>query len=120
MKRNFAFNDIFLCSLDIPSLLENPVVVKIAKKHNKTPAQVLLRNVVQKGIAAIPKSTNPERIKQNIDVRLRVYFNYLNIFFKYYFNFQIFNFQLDADDIKQLEALDRNEKILLLQKIFKG
>lgn len=48
--------------------MEIPAVAEIAKKHKKTPAQVLLRHMIQKGIAVIPKSTNPDRIRQNIDV----------------------------------------------------
>ncbi|KAG8266037.1 hypothetical protein J6590_080382 [Homalodisca vitripennis] len=42
--------------------------VAIAKTHNKTPAQVLLRHMLQLGIAVIPKSNNAGRLKQNIDV----------------------------------------------------
>jgi diketogulonate reductase-like aldo/keto reductase len=49
--------------------LNNPTVLEVAKKHGKTPAQILLRHIVQRGIAAIPKSTNPERIHQNLQVR---------------------------------------------------
>ncbi|KAK3108896.1 hypothetical protein FSP39_018153, partial [Pinctada imbricata] len=51
-----------------PNLMEDPTVVKVAEKHNKTPAQVLLRALMQKGIIVIPKSITPERIKQNLQV----------------------------------------------------
>lgn len=51
------------------SPLSEPVVLSIAKAHNKTPAQILLRHLMQLGIAVIPKSVNPERIRQNFDVR---------------------------------------------------
>jgi diketogulonate reductase-like aldo/keto reductase len=50
--------------------LEEPVVLQIAQKHHKTPAQVLLRQLVQRNISVIPKSTNPERIRQNFAVGL--------------------------------------------------
>ncbi|KAK0182931.1 hypothetical protein PV327_001015 [Microctonus hyperodae] len=70
----------------IPNIMENDVVVKIAKKHDKSPAQVALRFINQKGIVAIPKSTNSTRIKENID---------------------IFNFQLDSEDMEALTALDQ-------------
>ena len=40
----------------------------MAKKYNKTPAQILLRHLIQKGIAVIPKSTNEHRIKENNNV----------------------------------------------------
>nr|CAD7568959.1 unnamed protein product [Timema californicum] len=57
----------------IPRLspLTEPVVVKIAEKHGKTSAQVLLRHIVQRGISVIPKSSNPDRIRQNIQVNIR-------------------------------------------------
>ncbi|KAI1720524.1 aldo/keto reductase family domain-containing protein [Ditylenchus destructor] len=50
------------------NLFSHPLVVELAKKHNKTPAQILLRQMVQRGISTIPKSTNPGRVKENIDV----------------------------------------------------
>jgi aldehyde reductase len=50
--------------------LEEPTVLQIAQKHHKTPAQVLLRQLVQRNISVIPKSTNPERIRQNFAVCL--------------------------------------------------
>jgi len=52
--------------------LNNPTVLEVAKKHGKTPAQILLRHIVQRGVAAIPKSTNPERIRQNLQVRFNI------------------------------------------------
>jgi diketogulonate reductase-like aldo/keto reductase len=52
--------------------MNNPTVLKIAKQHAKTPAQILLRHIVQRGIAVIPKSTNPERIRQNLQVRCNI------------------------------------------------
>ncbi len=48
--------------------MEDPVVKEIAKKHKKKPAQILLRFLVQHKIPVIPKSVNPERLRQNIDV----------------------------------------------------
>lgn len=49
--------------------MENELVLKIAEKHGKTPAQILLRFIVQKDIVVIPKSVNPQRIAANIQVR---------------------------------------------------
>ncbi|MGM0635100.1 MAG: aldo/keto reductase [Bacteroidota bacterium] len=49
-----------------PSLLENKVVNQIAEKRNATPAQVLIQWSVKRGTAVIPKSTNPDRIAQNL------------------------------------------------------
>lgn len=66
---NYYINIIVLfSSIEIPNLMENPVVVKIAEKHSKTPAQILLKFIVQKDIAVIPKSTNANRLKLNIQV----------------------------------------------------
>lgn len=53
---------------DIVLLLEAPLVKGIAEKHGKTPAQVLLRWATQRNVAAIPKSNNPGRLAQNLDV----------------------------------------------------
>ncbi|MCJ1309774.1 NAD(P)H-dependent D-xylose reductase (XR) [Agyrium rufum] len=53
---------------DTPLLLEHPVITKIAEKNSKTPAQVLLRWATQRNIAVIPKSNNPARLAQNLDV----------------------------------------------------
>ncbi|MEJ4087302.1 aldo/keto reductase [Galbibacter orientalis] len=52
---------------DEPSLLENKVITEIAKKHNCSPAQVLLAWHLSCGTAVIPKSTNPKRIKENLE-----------------------------------------------------
>ncbi|XP_057338358.1 dihydrodiol dehydrogenase 3 [Microplitis mediator] len=70
----------------IPSIMDNSELIKIANKHNKTSAQVALKYTLQRGIAAIPKSTNIKRIQENID---------------------LFDFELDADDIKILNKLDQ-------------
>jgi len=62
--------------------MNNPTVLEVAKQHGKTPAQILLRHIVQRGIAAIPKSTNPERIRQNLQVRGNIsdYYQFISIF----------------------------------------
>ncbi|XP_066995258.1 aldo-keto reductase family 1 member A1 [Anabrus simplex] len=75
----------------IPKLspLSDPVIIRIAEKHGKTPAQVLLRHIIQRGIAVIPKSSNPARIKQN---------------------FQVFDFNLSEEEVDQLDALDKGRK----------
>ncbi|XP_045528221.1 1,5-anhydro-D-fructose reductase-like [Pieris brassicae] len=73
---------------EYPSLLEVPVVQSIAATHNRTPAQILLRFLLQHGVGAIPKSTDPTRIKQNISV---------------------WDFELNETEMKQLNSLDRGE-----------
>ena len=67
-------------------MFEDAVVVRIAKAHNKTPAQVILRHQVQKGIMVIPKSTKKSRIQQNFD---------------------IFDFTLTDQEMKDLDGQDR-------------
>lgn len=48
--------------------LDNPVLTAIAKKYDKSVPQVMLRWAIQHGTVPIPKSTSPERIKQNIEI----------------------------------------------------
>lgn len=86
--------------ITIPDILKDPVAQEIAKKHKKTVPQVLLRFLIQSGITAIPKSVNPERLRQNIN---------------------IFDFVLDGDDMKRLEGLDRGDNGRLFDfKAFPG
>ncbi|KAK4528751.1 hypothetical protein GAYE_SCF64G6697 [Galdieria yellowstonensis] len=66
--------------------LQDETVAKIAKKHGRTPAQVLIRWCLQRGCSVIPKSVKKERIKENFDVL----------------------FELSPQDMKELEALDKN------------
>lgn len=72
---------------DIPSLFDNSKITAIAQKHNKTPAQVLLRWSTQRGIAVIPKSNKTERMTENL---LSTSFN------------------LDESDIKEISSLNAN------------
>ncbi len=51
---------------DEPILLEEPTIVAIAKQYDITPAQVLISWAIHRGTAVIPKSVNPERIKENL------------------------------------------------------
>ncbi|CAL1708215.1 unnamed protein product [Somion occarium] len=66
--------------------LDDPVIVDIAKKHGKEPAQVLLRWSLQHDLIPLVRSSNPARILSNT---------------------QIYDFALDEDDVKRLDALDR-------------
>jgi diketogulonate reductase-like aldo/keto reductase len=50
------------------TLITDPTIVEIGKKHNKSAAQVMIRWQIQRGVIAIPKSTKKERIKENIEV----------------------------------------------------
>ena len=68
------------------SVLEDETIGQIAQAHGKTPAQVMLRWHLQQGRSVIPKSTNAERIAQNIDV---------------------FDFELGNDELANIDRLDR-------------
>ena len=51
-----------------PKLVEDPVITAIAKRVNKTPAQVLLAWAIQRGTALLTTSKTPSRIKENFEV----------------------------------------------------
>ncbi|MCK0473903.1 aldo/keto reductase [Halalkalibacter sp. APA_J-10(15)] len=74
------------------NMFDNDVLTSIAEKHNKSVAQVVLRWLVQHEIVAIPKSVRKERIVENFD---------------------IFDFELSANDIKQISVLDKQESLFL-------
>ncbi|MEU6280320.1 aldo/keto reductase [Streptomyces sp. NPDC047028] len=71
-------------------LLEVPAVVAVARKHERTPAQVVLRWHLQLGNVVIPKSVTPSRIRENIDV---------------------FDFRLDDEDLAAIGALDEARRL---------
>ncbi len=67
--------------------MDDPVVAAIARKHGKSYAQIMLRWLLQQDLVILPKSVTPKRIEENID---------------------IFDFELDADDLAKLATLDRD------------
>jgi diketogulonate reductase-like aldo/keto reductase len=71
------------------STLQDPVIGAIAEAHGKTPAQVMLRWGLQEGRSVIPKSTNPSRIAENIDV---------------------FDFELSGSEITAIDRLDTGHR----------
>lgn len=70
-------------------LLSDPVLSDIAAKYGKSVVQVILRWHLQRGVVAIPGSSNPDHIEENIS---------------------IFDFSLTNDEMARIAALDRNEK----------
>lgn len=74
------------------AMLADPVITAIAEAHGRTPAQVVLRWIVQQGIVATPKSANPLRLAQNLD---------------------IFGFSLSPAEMSALDTLDRPDPDML-------
>jgi diketogulonate reductase-like aldo/keto reductase len=68
--------------------LASDTVARIARRHGRTPTQVLLRWCIERAIPVIPKSTHRERIAENA---------------------QLFDFRLSEEDIAELDALDRTD-----------
>lgn len=77
------------------SLLNDKTIAKIAKKHKKTVAQVILRWHIQEGFAVIPGSKNPAHIKENIE---------------------IFDFTLTKNEMKQIRALNTENRFYIPQQ----
>eukprot|EP00579_Thalassiosira_antarctica_P006011 CAMPEP_0201881156 /NCGR_PEP_ID=MMETSP0902-20130614/11539_1 /ASSEMBLY_ACC=CAM_ASM_000551 /TAXON_ID=420261 /ORGANISM="Thalassiosira antarctica, Strain CCMP982" /LENGTH=308 /DNA_ID=CAMNT_0048409299 /DNA_START=211 /DNA_END=1137 /DNA_ORIENTATION=+ len=69
-----------------PSPLKDPVIIEIANAHEKSPAQVLLRLLLQLGIVILPKSVKPHRMAENLNV---------------------LDFSLSEEEMKKIEALDK-------------
>jgi diketogulonate reductase-like aldo/keto reductase len=67
--------------------MENQTIIKIAEKHNKSYAQIMLRWLIEHDLVVLPKSISPERIKQNID---------------------IFDFKLDQSDLNLIAKQNQN------------
>src|SRR3954468_12046074 len=71
-------------------LFHQPVIARIAAKHGKSPAQVVLRWHVQQGLAAVPKASHPDRLRANLDV---------------------FDFALDPDDMTGIAGLATGRRV---------
>jgi diketogulonate reductase-like aldo/keto reductase len=72
---------------ELPKPMDDPIVKELSKKYKKTEAQVLLRYLIQRDIAVIPKSVTPSRIKEN---------------------FEIFDFKLTEAEMKSLHEKSKN------------
>lgn len=71
------------------ALFKDPVIQKIAKAHGKTPAQIILRWHIQEGFSVIPGASNPDYIKENI---------------------QIFDFALNEAEMQQMRSLNKEKR----------
>ncbi len=67
-----------------------PAIAAAAEAHGKTPAQVVLRWHLQRDVIVFPKSSHSDRLRQN---------------------FELFDFELSAEELAAIDALDRNERI---------
>lgn len=72
------------------NIFQNDVLLSIGDKYNKSVAQVILRWLTQRGVVVIPKSVRKERMEEN---------------------FNIFDFELSADDLKAIATLDTNQSL---------
>lgn len=70
-------------------ILNNPVIEKLANNYGKTPAQIVLRWDLEKGVATIPKSVHKSRILENAD---------------------IFDFQLTSEEVGLIDSLENNTR----------
>ncbi|MEF8796123.1 MAG: aldo/keto reductase [Salinivenus sp.] len=75
------------------AVLDDPVVVDVAEAHDVTPAQVVLRWAVEKGVVVLPKSTTPAHIRTNLD---------------------LFDWDLGAEDTERLDALNRGDNVYMI------
>lgn len=71
------------------ALLKDPTIMNIAKTHEKTPAQVILRWHIQEGFSVIPGASNPDYIRENI---------------------KIFDFELTDEEMKQMRSLNKEKR----------
>ena len=76
----------------LKGMFQEPVLKRLAEKHGKTPAQIILRWDIQRGVAVIPKSVHRERMEENLD---------------------IWDFALDQEDMEQIRALDKGQPSML-------
>lgn len=70
--------------------MDDPKLKQVATKYKKTPAQILLRYQIDRGVVTIPKSVTKSRIQQN---------------------FEIFDFSLSKEDIAYLDTFDCNGRL---------
>ena len=71
-------------------LLDEPILARIAQKHGRSIAQVILRWHVERDLIVIPKASSEGRLRENLD---------------------LFGFSLDEDDMAQIATLDRGERV---------
>ena len=78
------------------ALINEPVFAKLAEKYGKTPAQIILRWHTQMGFIVIPGSKNPDHVRENFD---------------------IFDFKLTDDEMKEIAVIDKGVRYYNLSLI---
>ena len=71
------------------SVLDHPTIRDIAWLHGRTPAQIVLRWAIQRGTSVVPKTTRPERLRENLALH---------------------DFELSAEEMAAISALNRNRR----------
>lgn len=71
-------------------LFDQPLIQKLAEKYGKTPAQIVIRWHLDKGLIVIPKSVTPKRIKEN---------------------FEVFDFKLEKEELSEFTKLDIGKRL---------
>lgn len=71
-------------------LLSNAIIKDLALKYNKSEAQIILRWHIQNNVIAIPKTSNFDRIKENID---------------------IFDFEIDKEDLEKIDSINKDKRM---------
>ena len=71
------------------AVLQEPLIIDIARRYNRTPAQILLRWGVQRGTSVITRTSRPDRMRENLD---------------------IFSFELNSEDVASISSLNRNRR----------
>ncbi|ESP00399.1 hypothetical protein LOTGIDRAFT_238568 [Lottia gigantea] len=82
-------------SESLPNILTDEVIVKLAEKYKKSPAQIAIRWGLERGYTLVPKSVTPARIKENL---------------------KVFDFSLTKEELESINKLDRNFKVVTLDK----
>lgn len=72
------------------AVFEDELIQELAEKYGKTPAQIVLKWEIEKGVVAIPKTTSEKHMKQN---------------------FQLFDWDLDPVDIEKIDNIDKTERV---------
>lgn len=83
---------------DEVNILKDEVILDLASKHGRTPAQIVLKATLQRGVGVIPKTSNPARLQENLDA---------------------WSIDFSEDDLKKLRSLARGYRVCEGKGMFK-